>query len=313
MRTETDRIPWIAETALAVDFYSVTSIPPVFHEDVIEIIYCLQGECTITIAADEVKIGAGEFISIDCESYYIRKGSHCICASVYLDLNKMRDSFSEADDILFLCDGRKSAIQSRRKDLLHGRLLCLLLAYIEGKIDEEMATRISGQFLQFLIQNFDLLIDYGTENNMEVPEETLLRFRRINHYIKSHLEETIVMEDVSSLLGLTQGYVSELCRKYSVGFRNMISYFRINRAEKLILFTDKKLIDISEECGFSDSRYFYQAFRKWHLCSPHEYRKMYQNARLMDRQKNTVPPETMVPLLEQAVMDHYREMFALQR
>ena len=58
-------------------------------------------------------------------------------------------------------------------------------------------------------------------------------------------------------------------------FSNMVNYIRCYNAEILLLTTDMSVSDISFECGFSDPKYFYSAFKSlWHL-TPTEDRRRY--------------------------------------
>ena len=45
------------------------------------------------------------------------------------------------------------------------------------------------------------------------------------------------------------------------------------RYGELLLETNKSITDIAFECGFNDSNYFGDAFRKAKGISPHKYRK----------------------------------------
>ncbi|MCS4481211.1 helix-turn-helix domain-containing protein [Clostridium botulinum] len=42
---------------------------------------------------------------------------------------------------------------------------------------------------------------------------------------------------------------------------------------KLLLDTDKTISEISEELGFSHTRYFNKHFKKHYKCTPMQYRK----------------------------------------
>ena len=48
---------------------------------------------------------------------------------------------------------------------------------------------------------------------------------------------------------------------------------RVQKARELIMSSNKQMIDIAFECGFNDSNYFGDAFRKAKGISPHKYRK----------------------------------------
>jgi AraC-like DNA-binding protein len=58
-------------------------------------------------------------------------------------------------------------------------------------------------------------------------------------------------------------------------FQEYLNTLRLNHAKILVATTEKRLIDICIECGFSDYRYLYKAFKESFGCTPYEYRKRY--------------------------------------
>ena len=56
-------------------------------------------------------------------------------------------------------------------------------------------------------------------------------------------------------------------------FQQYLSGLRLEKARRLLLESDKKLLDICLECGFSDGKYLNRLFAKRYGCTPKEYRK----------------------------------------
>ena len=61
-------------------------------------------------------------------------------------------------------------------------------------------------------------------------------------------------------------YANYNCREYIINLR-------IQNACRLLLETNKSITDIAFECGFNDSNYFGDSFRKIKGISPRKYRK----------------------------------------
>ena len=55
-------------------------------------------------------------------------------------------------------------------------------------------------------------------------------------------------------------------------FQEYVCSVRVNCACKLMADSEKKLLDICEESGFSDYRYFSQAFKRQFGLTPEQYR-----------------------------------------
>jgi two-component system response regulator YesN len=49
-------------------------------------------------------------------------------------------------------------------------------------------------------------------------------------------------------------------------------------AKELILYSQKKMIAIAEECGYSDNHYFSYSFKKYFGVSPRKMRETVKNA-----------------------------------
>lgn len=53
---------------------------------------------------------------------------------------------------------------------------------------------------------------------------------------------------------------------------DFIRSYRLKRAEKMLLHTDKTIQEIMTECGFHNKAYFYRLFQRYHNCSPRAFR-----------------------------------------
>ena len=55
-----------------------------------------------------------------------------------------------------------------------------------------------------------------------------------------------------------------------------ITAVRSEKAEKMMLTSDRSINEISFNCGFSDPKYIYKGFRKWYEKTPSEHKKEYE-------------------------------------
>lgn len=99
--------------------------------------------------------------------------------------------------------------------------------------------------------------------------------------------------------------MSEYLRKMSVGFRGMMSYIRANESETYLLRTNKTILEISEECGFSDVKYYYSAFKRWYKCTPKQFREQY--GKVSEEKIRYLDIIDTKDILEKLLTDHYME------
>lgn len=65
----------------------------------------------------------------------------------------------------------------------------------------------------------------------------------------------------------------QLCNGAS--YSGFLNTKKINHAQKLLLNTQMSMVDIAVECGFSNSHYFSDVFKKIIGIPPLKYRKLY--------------------------------------
>ena len=71
-----------------------------------------------------------------------------------------------------------------------------------------------------------------------------------------------------------------------MSFQSYVNKLRCEHARRLLLGTEKTLLDISIESGFSDPKYFNKSFQMQYGCLPKQYRKSFHNLELHEQQNN---------------------------
>ena len=102
------------------------------------------------------------------------------------------------------------------------------------------------------------------------PYNTLMK---ILTYIAENYCEPLSLESVGNALGYSAKYVSNCLKDISgFGFRGFINSLRIERATSLLTTTDKTVLAIAMECGFTNESHFHQVFKQSTGVSPGAYR-----------------------------------------
>lgn len=97
--------------------------------------------------------------------------------------------------------------------------------------------------------------------------------RSVLTFCAGHYTEDLSLDYVANSLHLSRCYISHLfSQKLSLGFNDYVNTLRIREACYLLLNTDTKIADISEEVGFGSIRTFNRAFQKTIGKTPAEYR-----------------------------------------
>ena len=97
---------------------------------------------------------------------------------------------------------------------------------------------------------------------------------RAIEYIYSHLQERILVPDLSAYLGLNDAYFSKLFKKETgVSVSDFIRIKKIEAAKHMLKHSDYSCLNISQFLSFSTQSHFIQAFKKQTGLTPEEYRK----------------------------------------
>lgn len=111
-----------------------------------------------------------------------------------------------------------------------------------------------------------------------IPTELLAEYNlRLQNLITEnhiHLDSSLSIEKVASLLGISAHYTSQLfSRIHNESFINYMNTLRINHACFLLMHDEQKSIDeIIFECGFGSKATFNRVFKNLKGCTPSQFR-----------------------------------------
>lgn len=93
-------------------------------------------------------------------------------------------------------------------------------------------------------------------------------------YISRNFQQGLTLDAVAAYVGLSAPYFSKKFKEATgFGFKEYLVNVRIRAAASLLLETQSPITWIAYECGFNDSNYFGDVFRKVKGISPSRYRK----------------------------------------
>ena len=278
---DAETIRWIKDTPLGVAVRRISFIAPHAHENMIEITMCLEGSITFDYCFEEFRLKEGEFILVDRDTHYMHSGDGALCASFYLDLNKVSSRYGEASHQMFVCEGTSdSTIAYNTQD--HKQLRGMLIAILDYLLKYDAAedgftediSRAADGIMNLIYYRFDII--RWRKKNADVTEKSITRMKTVLEYLFHHYTERVTLKDVADYIGVSPGYMSLLLSRNAIAFEQCMTYIRTWHAERLLLTTDDSIADISDTSGFSASKYMYAGFRFWYNCTPGEYRTKYR-------------------------------------
>ena len=96
---------------------------------------------------------------------------------------------------------------------------------------------------------------------------------RMATFVARHYRDSIGLEEVAREVHLHPDYASALFRKaFGVTPTRFILQHRVSHAQRMLVTSDAKILEVAMEAGFGSLSRFNAAFQKLCGCAPREYR-----------------------------------------
>ncbi len=152
-----------------------------------------------------------------------------------------------------------------RSMAFHIRHLCL------EEERHELLPQISRAFVETVCSS---IID---EQEALFPAADYSLIRNVRAYVDDHYNEELSLKGVANLFYIDHYYLAHRFKDITgFSFRQYIINRRIGEAERMLLFEDKSIEEVSRTTGYKNLQYFYSAFRKYVGCTPAEFRNQYR-------------------------------------
>lgn len=113
----------------------------------------------------------------------------------------------------------------------------------------------------------------GTVDTFRRQQRALERLRPLFEHLERHYHEPTQVQEAARICGMSEShFMSFFKRATGQSFMAYLNHCRIERAQALLVMTDKPVSDISQETGFCDQSYFGTVFRKLVGMTPAGYR-----------------------------------------
>ena len=223
-----------------------------------ELVYYLVGDGKVETAEDAYYYNNGDIIIVAPNTRHNeigqRKGENIVLG------------FHAADNETFIPTGKY------RANLNISRIL------------EHMSQEMSKQFpffqeiAELQLNEVLYLLQRSRITEGEVDFSKILK--NVESYIEEYLALPICINDFATMYHYSQSRFRHLFKeRVGISPKQFILKKRLERAERLLLETDKSLTEIAMDCGFYDSAQFGKFFKKAKNCTPSSFRNnmMYQD------------------------------------
>ena len=145
----------------------------------------------------------------------------------------------------------------------------------EFENESEFSKELIKGYLLEIFATFLRGICEKSSDDINAPDHNLL-VDHVIRYINMHYSEKITLTDLADLTCVGSNYVSRIFKQVTgINLNEYINLVRITHAKKLLNTTNDSITNIAYKCGFNDSNYFSQVFKKFENISPQQYSKMH--------------------------------------
>lgn len=247
------------------------------HRD-LEMLYVVDGSMTVVTLEKEYVVTKNQFFFLNSnQSHEIKtvgKGVTLICLQI--SPNYFKRYFPNGEMFYFFGCSSINNTDPTRLDNMRHIFLKLTKTYIEQKKYYKIQfDSLLNFFLHEILQ--------GTEHQMLSQEEIdaknnqLSRLNKLLAFVDKNYTHKIRLQDFAKQEGLSIYYLSHFVKNsLHQTFQEYVTSLRLHHACTLLVNSNKNIIDICLESGFSDTRYLYKAFSTAYNITPNQYRDEYR-------------------------------------
>ncbi len=239
-----------------------------------ELFFVESGACRFFIENDMYGLHTGDFILIPPGVFHYTRYTDGACRRSVIHFYE-KHIWREVKELMpqggkFFAAMRIFQVPETYREQILGHLLRMIneRKIADGRSDIMLAAQLNELFLICCRECVFL---------NEIPERIHTTDREIvkaAQFISAHYTEHIGAEDIAAAAGYSPNYLSRKFRKaVGLGIHEYLTFVRLRAAALELVTTGDSVTDIAFRCGFSDSNYFKDAFKKKYGLTPREYRK----------------------------------------
>lgn len=112
-----------------------------------------------------------------------------------------------------------------------------------------------------------------SSNPFCLQEGGLNKVEQMACYVARQYTEPLTVADISKAVGLHPNYAMNLFKKaFGMTLLDYLIHHRVSHAQRMLITSDEKIVDIALGSGFNSISRFNEAFRRSCGCTPREYR-----------------------------------------
>jgi len=256
-RSYSPGLPVYAATGRGFDFLAH------WHPDV-ELCLVTEGSMTVGVSGERAELGPGDLAVVASNAIHhyqktVQGSAHVMVifrpeiagyAGIWPQHRTLVKSFWKASETGVLGDLlRQILLEYRRDDEFRSTVVRGLITQLCGLLDRECTS-----------------MPVPPSAGAGAPTDTgplRLRMAEAITFVRSRYTTDLTLEAVAAHVNQSPWYFSRCFhRSCGTGFKAYLNALRVEEASRLLATTDRTILDIALDCGFSGARSFHRAYRR---------------------------------------------------
>ncbi len=284
-----EEIDFNSNSPLSIKIQSIKKYPIHYHKDIVEIVLPIKGHLQIKSGFENVLLEEGNFFIINNTLIHsLSSDEDTVVIFFHLQLEYFKEQFPYIQ-YMFFRDSLSGKLLGNNENCPEVKesfktyfLKTLISILIEVQKDEKSKCNLNKLIHRLVYQmvfKFNWLQLLKRDGEF-LSSLQLDRYHRIVEYIHNHYMERIYLDAIVAREFLSKTYFSSYWKNLTTyTFQERIDFIRVIKSE-FLLFNNMTVTEISQQCGFSDIKYYYKNFKRWYGCMPLEFKEewgLYKN------------------------------------
>jgi len=259
------------------------------HHYDLEIVYVMCGSATLLVSNTTYDINAGDMRIINIDNFHriTPKSNDFKYVSLFLDMPFFNQFIPNIEFVFFECvpNTHLGGELDNYLELIRTYFWNIVKHCFSNHEHDKALSRNDYAVNQALLlltelRNWFTMMDQFIDNK----EKDSQRLWLIMDYIYDNYNRKLPLSEVADYVFLTPNYLSHYIKKVTkCSYQEVVNFIRSEIALQMLIETDNSISRISNECGFSEPKYFEKYFKMFYGISPRDYRKEYGFDKLTDR------------------------------
>ncbi len=248
---------------------------PLYHShNYYELYFLAQGDRSFNIENDNYSLSQNDLLIVPANYQHKTSGAGF---TRYL-LNFTQDYLNESElAVVEQCEQQKISLSKEESakfiDLLETLLLIQSDNLKDNQKNSEYNYKTCFSFLMYTLSTFK-----NFPKKKYLPRKRYkARTKQILNYIEKHYKDEINLDFFCKMFYISEpALVASFKKDTGMTIMNYLLLTRLKKAQGMLMYSNKSIEQISDECGFSSRKYFTLIFTKHIKISPLKFRKTNQ-------------------------------------